>query len=105
MLHDAISVEAGFQHAATNWIHASWEQFRLRSAGYSSLRGSVRPLHSAGTLRHQTIAENASDDKKAFYIDPRNMITASYLNFARKCSRDIVTNCRAHISKTKTFDK
>ena len=53
-------------------------------------------------------SENVTNDKKAFYVDPRNTISANYLNFARtvfcKCSIDIVTNCRAHITKTKTFD-
>ena len=42
------------------------------------------------------------------YINARNAISSTYLNFARavvcKCSRDIVTNCRAHITKTKSFD-
>ena len=55
------------------------------------------------------LSENGNDDGKTFNIDPRNMITASYLNFARtcfcKCSHDIVTNCCAHISKTKKIDK
>ena len=50
-------------------------------------------------------ANKANNNK---YINPRNAIRANFLNFARaafcKCSRDILTNCRAHLTKTKNFD-
>ena len=50
-------------------------------------------------------ANEARDNK---YINLRNAIRSNFLNFARtvfcKCSRDIVTNCRACLTKTKNFD-
>ena len=51
-------------------------------------------------------SENTAGDNK--YINARNAIQSPFLSFARsvvcKCAHDIVTNCRAHLTKTKKFD-
>ena len=59
-------------------------------------------------LGHHITKPSANEAHDNKYINPRNAIQSNFLNFSRtvfcKCSRDIVTNCRAHLTKTKNFD-
>ena len=102
--HDGISVEAGVFHVATNHVNASCKRSQLRSSGYP-----LQVCYELSTeLGYHITKPSANEAHGNKYINPRNAIRSNVLNFARevfcKCSRDIVTNCRAHLTKTKNFD-
>ena len=76
---------------------------------YFPVDSLCKDVYDASTdLGYPTIKSSGNKDNKDMFINARNAIQATYLNFVRasflKLSRDIVINSRAHLTYTKKFD-